>query len=656
MVQEEVARRKTVVAPSARFPGLSRELIPSLSRGPYSLYFPCVHHIFEAHARRSPHHLAVESDDGQLTYQELDRRANQLGHFLREQGVRRGSHVAICMERAIEMIISVLGVLKAGAAYVPLDPYCPLQRLAWILNDASALLILTQERVAEYLPVYHAPVIYVDSEWEEKIAGMSCEPVASGITSADAAYVIYTSGSTGQPKGILLHHQGLCNLSLASNRLFNLQTESRILQFSSFGFDVSVWEIFMALTTGGTLCLNGPNTLFSIEDLQGRLRRQQITTALISPSVLRLLPAKDLLALRTLIAVGEKCTAENVQRWAAGREFFNGYGPAEATVTVSAYLTDAAEDHPLGPPIGRPLANTELYNLEQNLEPAPIGVRGELCIGGIGLAIGYLNQPALTAEKFAPHPFSRNVGERLYRTGDMVKYSPDGNLEYLGRVDHQIKLRGYRIELEEIESVMMESGLVKDAVALINEEAEGEKRLIAYLVKGDGIKDEGLQRRMKKYLEDRVPGYMIPSAIIEVEKMPLTPNGKVNRQALPRPEYKRPGSDEEFAAPHTEIEGTVAAIWREVLKIGRISIDDNFFDLGGHSLLLAQVYTRLRGTFEQNLTMLDLFKYTSIRALSRYLSRGSVEKHDLSQVQNRARKQKEVRDLQKQRPGRGYQP
>jgi amino acid adenylation domain-containing protein len=477
--------------------------------------------------------------------------------------------------------------------------------------------------------------------------------VKAAATAADPAYVIYTSGSTGKPKGILLRHQGLCNLIVASNQMLDVHAGSRVLQFSSFGFDVSVWETFMSLTAGATLCLSGQNSAFSIADLHERLRRQEITVALLPPSVLRLLPAEDLPALRTLIAVGEKCTTENVAQWARGRNFFNGYGPAEATVTVSAHLTSLDEDFPQGPPIGHPFPNTELYILDRRMQPVPVGVPGELCIGGVQLALGYVNRPELTAEKFIPHPFAREAGARLYRTGDLARYLDNGNIEYVGRVDHQVKVRGFRIEPGEIEAVLMRSGMVTAAVVAVLEDAPGDKRLAAYVVSDADVDAGDLQRRLRDHLREQVPDYMIPSAFVALKSMPLTPHGKIDRQALPRVDSVRPETGTNFVAPRTELEKSIGALWQRLLKIDAVGIHDNFFDLGGHSLLLAEVYTEMRKMFEHELTMLDLFRYTTISALAGHLSAGQAEQPSAaSRFQDRARMQREARQ-QKRKPARG---
>jgi acyl-coenzyme A synthetase/AMP-(fatty) acid ligase/acyl carrier protein len=378
--------------------------------------------------------------------------------------------------------------------------------------------------------------------------------------------------------------------------------------------------------------------------LRERLRGQKVSLALLSPSVLRLLPAEGLPDLRTLIAVGEKCTAENVARWATGRHFFNGYGPAEATVTVSAHLTSADERRPQGPPIGHPFPNTEFYILDRHLQPVPVGVPGELCVGGTQLALGYVNRPALTAEKFVPHPFAREAGARLYRTGDLARYLPDGNVEYVGRVDQQVKVRGFRVEPGEIEAVMAHSGLIKETVVAVREDEPGDRRLVAYVVAAgdDETAAAELQRRLREHLRERVPDYMIPSAFVMLDAMPLTAHGKVDRGALPAPEPLAADAGAEFVAPRTEAEKTVAAIWQRVLKVESVGVNHNFFDLGGHSLLLAEVYTELREAVGRELPFIELFQHPTVSGLAAFLTGGVDTEAEESQAEERVRTRREL--------------
>jgi amino acid adenylation domain-containing protein len=587
----------------------------------------CVHELFEEQVERNPEALALVFGEARLSYGELNARANQLAHYLRKEGVGPDVLVGICAERSLEMVVGLLAILKAGGAYVPFDPTYPRQRLSYMMGDAGVGLLLTQQHLLDRIPTSAAREICLDA-LPARVAEESSENPRRNVEAENLAYVIYTSGSTGQPKGILLRHQGLCNLILASNELFEIDEASRVLQFSSFGFDVSVWETFMSLTAGATLCLSGQNTNFSMVELQERLRGEEISVALLPPSVLRLLPSDELPALRTLIAVGEKCTAENVARWAGGRNFYNGYGPAEATVTVSAHLTSLDEHYPQGPPIGHPFPNTEFYILDRELRPVPVGIAGELCVGGTQLALGYVNRPGLTAEKFVPHPFSRAAGARLYRTGDLARYLADGNVEYVGRVDQQVKLRGYRIEPGEIAAVLESHAAVSEAVVLLREEEGGDKRLVAYLV-ATAEQEPPAVSTLRSHLKERVPEYMVPAAFVFLDAVPLTPNGKVDRRALPPPDLHGTHSEVGYIAPDNPIEELIAGIWCEVLKVERVGALDNFFELGGHSLLATQIISRLREALQAEVPLRLLFETANLRELARSIEASLLNEQGL---------------------------
>jgi amino acid adenylation domain-containing protein len=411
-----------------------------------------IHHYIETIAKEYPQDTAVELAGETLTYSELDSRANRLANYLQTVNVGPDCCVGIFMSRSFDSVVGILAILKAGGAYVPLDPAYPDERLQAIWQEMDSPILITQSDLKNKINVGDVRTLCLDVDWQE-IEAYPNEPPKVIITPENLAYVIFTSGSTGKPKGILLTHGGLSNLTHTSNRFFHVHKKSRMLQFSSFGFDVAVWEIFMALAAGATLCLGTGKSLFSLLALPKTLREEKITMALLPPSLLNVISADGLDSLETVIAVGERCTNENVKKWAPGRKFFNGYGPAEGTVTVSAYLTDADEpQRPLGPSIGRPLENIEIYILDSNLNPVPIGVPGEMCLGGVCIARGYLNQEEKTQEKFVTHPF--HPGNLIYRTGDRARYLPDGNMEFLGRVDYQVKIRGYRVEPGEIEAVL----------------------------------------------------------------------------------------------------------------------------------------------------------------------------------------------------------
>ncbi len=512
----------------------------------------CVHKLFEAQAASSPDALALIFDDERVTYGELNGRANRLALYLKDLGVAPETRVGICMERSTEMIVALLGVLKAGGAYVPIDPAYPKERISFLLNDARVAALLTRQESVESLPEYEGKLVRLDTDWD-KIAKQGDEDPVDTATADNLAYVIYTSGSTGQPKGVLVEHRGLCNLVEAQVRAFGVTPESRVIQFASFSFDASVSEIFTALATGAALCMGERNAFFSGSAFVQWLRDQAITTATLPPAILSVLPSDDLPKLKTVIAAGESCPGDIVPRWSADRRLINAYGPTELTVCAS--LTECAGTYPAGPPIGKPIANTRIYIVDADLQPVPVGVEGELLIGGVGLARGYLNRPRLTAEKFIPDPFSREPGSRLYKTGDMARYLPDGNIEFAGRLDDQVKIRGYRIEMGEIESVLDRRPEVAESLAMVREDAPGEKRLVAYVVARDSqAVNVG---HLRGFLKESLPEYMVPSAIAVLDALPLTLNGKIDRRSLPVPERTRADLKENLhASAHGDREET----------------------------------------------------------------------------------------------------
>jgi amino acid adenylation domain-containing protein len=440
------------------------------------------HQLFEFQVKRTPDAVAVVFEGEHLTYQELNHRANQLAHYLRTLGVGPEVLVGICMKRPLEMIVGLLGILKAGGAYVPLDPAYPQERLAFMLQDAQTPVLLTQKRLMSLLPEHGAKVVCLDADWKA-IALESEENPVCGVTPDNLAYVIYTSGSTGKPKGVLVAHRSLCNLAKVQVKSFDVQPKSRVLQFASLSFDASVSEVFITLVAGATLILSTRDSLLLGPALIQLLREQAITHVTLPPSVLAVLPAEELPALRTMIVAGEACPSDLVALWAPGRRFFNAYGPTEATVCATiAECTDSSQKLP----IGYPITNTQVYLLDAQQQPIPVGVPGEIHLGGVGLARGYLNQPHLTAEKFIPNPYSDEPGVRLYKTGDLARYLPSGQLEFLGRLDQQVKIRGFRIELGEIEAVLSQHPEVQQTVVMVREDIPGNKRLVAYVVPAKG--------------------------------------------------------------------------------------------------------------------------------------------------------------------------
>jgi amino acid adenylation domain-containing protein len=561
----------------------------------------CVHEMFEAQVERTPDATALLFEGQQMTYRELDQRANQLAHHLRKSGVGQETLVAVYLRRSPLMIVGLLGILKAGGAYLPLDPTYPSERLSFMLEDSSAPLVLTQRELTERLPQCEARVLSLETE-AEAIAAESIERPHVNASADNLAYVIYTSGSTGKPKGVLVQHRGVCNLSSAQSGIFGVGPQDRVLQFASLSFDASAFEIVMALLKGATLCLENQDSLLLSQTLIEALREQAITNATLPPSVLASLPEESLPALRTLIVAGEACPSELVTRWANGREFFNAYGPTESTVwaTVARCL-----DMTRKPPIGRPIFNTKIYILDAAGRPVPIGVPGELHIGGVALARGYLNRPELTAERFIPNPWNAEAGARLYRTGDLARYLPDGDIEFLGRIDEQVKIRGYRIELGEIEAVLDQLPGVREAVLVAREEMSGEKRLVAYVVAA-GEESTNVSD-LRSALREKLPEYMVPAFFVTVDEIPLTANGKVDRRALPAPDQSRPELVRNYVEPRTPVEATLAAIWCQVIGIEKVGIYDNFFELGGHSLMATQLVSRVREAFNVELPLKAFF-------------------------------------------------
>jgi len=520
--------------------------------------------------------------------------------------------VGICVERSLEMVVGVLGILKAGGAYVPLDPAYPPERLAFILEDAQVRLLLTQARLVEPLPKHQGPIVCLDTDWEI-IERQSEENPGCTFTPESLAYVIYTSGSTGKPKGVLVPHSGVSNLATALIQISDVQPNRRVLQFCSLSFDGSVTELVVPLLSGATMVMGTRDSMLPGPSLIQLLRDFAVTTVALLPSVLAVLPANELPALRTVIAAGEACSGDLVAKWSSGRRFFNGYGPTECTVcTTMIECTDSKE----APPIGRPLPNTQVYILDAQKQLVPIGVPGELYIGGVGVTRGYLNRPELTADRFILNPFSNDSGSRLYKTGDLVRYLPDGNIEYLGRIDHQVKIRGFRIELGEIEAVLRQHRAVQDAVVIGQEYDLHDKRLVAYVVPSQ---EQVLSTsELRHYLKQKLPDHMVPSAFVRLEALPLTPNDKVDRRALPMPDGTR-SVEETFAPPLTPFEEVLAGIWREVLRLDSVGIHDNFFELGGHSLLAVRLLAQIEKTFGKNLPLATLFQSPTIEQLAKIL-------------------------------------
>jgi amino acid adenylation domain-containing protein len=597
----------------------------------------CIHQLFEEQVERTPHAVALVFEGEQLTYRELNARANQLAHYLQALGVGPEVLVGICVERSFEMIVGLLGVLKAGGAYVPLDPTYPLERLGFMLEDSSVPVLLTQSKLVEELPSHSARVVYLDKDWEE-IAQQSKENSSSSITSGNLAYVIYTSGSTGKPKGVLLEHSGLCNLAIAEIQLFDIQPNSRVLQFASFSFDVATSDVVIALSSGATLYLATKDSILPGSSLIEVLRDKAITHVELPVSVLNVLPFEELPALQTIVVGGEACSSDLVARWVPGRQFFNAYGPTEATVCATVALCN---DGSQKPPIGRPIANTKIYILDTENQPVPVGVPGELHIGGVGLARGYLNRPDLTDEKFIPNPFSNQPGSRLYKTGDLARYLPDGNIEYLGRIDNQVKIRGFRIELGEIEALLGQHPEVLETVIVVSQDVTGRKYLVAYIVPKNS---KAISRSdLRGFLLDKLPDYMIPGVFITLDALPLTPNGKVDRKGLQEDAEKMAfkeleieqsdlkinisdrNKQEDTELKNTRLDSISSKLRSLVAKLLHISIEEidisaTFLELGIDSLLLLEAMRIIQTTFRVQVEAQQFFEeLETIDALATYI-------------------------------------
>jgi len=572
----------------------------------------CLHELFAEQAAKTPEAVALVFEDHQLSYGELNRRSNQLAHHLRSLAVGPEVVVGLCVERSVEMVVGVVGILKAGGAYLPLDPSYPRERLGYMLCDAHVPVLVTQAGLADVLPADDAEVVRLDMDRVE-IAGEPATMPAGALHPDNLAYVIYTSGSTGKPKGVMGTHRN------ASNRLSwdaPGTDEGKIYcQKTKPNFPDAYWEVFMPLLRGGKTILVSEMVARDPWELTGALAVHQVDRLALVPSLLRpilgLSQDRPLPQLRVCMIGGEEVPSSLVRAFrerVPTASLLNVYGMTE-TWDATWHDTKHCLDRSITP-IGRPISNTQVYVLDANLRPLPIGVCGELCIGGVGLGRGYVNRAGLTAERFVPSPFGE--GERLYRTGDVARWRSDGELEYLGRIDHQVKIRGYRIELGEIEAALRGDPGVKDCVVVASEDEPGDKRLVAYVVGAQGFGADVSD--LREHLRRSLPDYMVPSAFVVLEALPLTANGKVDRKALPAPEGRPDVA--EYEGPRTPTEEVLAGIWCEILKLDRVGVHDNFFELGGHSLLAMRVVARLREAFKVELPLRTLFEGPTVRGLA----------------------------------------
>ncbi len=570
----------------------------------------CVHEMFEAQVERTPGQIAAVHRDEELTYRELNARANKLAHYLRKLGVRSETRVGVLMDRSLEMLVALLGTLKAGGAYVPLDPEYPQERLAFMLADSGALLVLTQQHLVNLLP--GARSICVDTE-AQTIDAESAENLECDVSARNLAYVIYTSGSTGRPKGAAIEHRSATIFSQWARESFEPEAFAGTLALSSICSDLSIFELFVPLHWGGkVIIVHSVLHLSQVPDAHPVTLINTVPSAIGELLQLNYVPDSAYVINLAGEALQQKLVRQLYERETI-KQVFNLYGPTEDT-TYSTWDLMRRDVHE-SPTVGRPISNTTSYVLDRRGRAVPVGVPGELHLGGMGLARGYLGRPDLTAEKFIPDPFSVEPGARMYRTGDLARFLPDGRIDFLGRMDHQVKIRGYRIELGEVEAVLNEYPLVKTCVVVAREEADGDKRLVAYIV-ADG-KPGYLE--LRDFLSIRLLEHMIPSAFVLLDEMPLTPNGKINRRALPAPETLRPELEQRYVGPRNDIEVALVDLWEEVLGVNPIGVSDNFFDLGGHSLKATRLLSKVRSIFRTQLPLSVVFEATTIEALARAL-------------------------------------
>ncbi|MDJ0554420.1 MAG: amino acid adenylation domain-containing protein [Microcoleaceae cyanobacterium MO_207.B10] len=615
-----------------------------------------IHQLFESQVEKTPDAIAVIFGEEKLTYFELNNKANQLAHYLQKLGVKPENLVGISVERSLEMVVGLLGIIKAGAAYVPLDSRYPSERLAYMISDSQLSVLLTQESLLTSLPEHQAQVVCLDRDWGA-IAEFSTANFSSGVTPENLGYIIYTSGSTGKPKGVAMSQRALVNLIMWQKEEGNVGEGARTLQFSPISFDVSFQDFFATWHSGGTLVLVSQEVRrdsFALMEFMVETQIERIFLPFVALQQLSLVApqCQVLPPLREIVTAGEQLQVTPdlvaMMNRLPNCKLQNQYGPSESHV-VSAYtLEGAAENWPKLPPIGRPIANVRLYIFDKNLEPVPIGVPGELYIGGVSVANGYLNRPDLTAEKFITVQGNREqgtgkreeeIGNRLYKTGDLSRYLSDGNIEFLGRIDNQVKIRGFRIEIGEIETTLSQHPIVKEAVVLAREDQPGNKRLVAYIVP-ETETTQDVVPKLKQYLKEKLAEYMIPSAFVVLSELPLTSSGKINRRGLPAPDISSFSQSDNFVAPRDKTEEQLAQMWSEILNINPVGVKSNFFELGGHSLLAVNLMAKIQQRFGKQLPLSTLFTNPTIEDLGSLIrGESQVTSSSLVPLQTQGNKQ-----------------
>ena len=576
---------------------------------------PCLHELVEMQAQRRGKAVAVVFEGQELTYEELNRRSNQLAQYLRKRGVGPEVLVGLCVERSLDMIVGLLGILKAGGAYVPLDPAYPKDRIVYIMEDARAPILLTQEKLLPGLPQEQVEVVLLDGHWSS-IAKEDPDNNPVGTTKGEnLAYVIYTSGSTGKPKGVQLEHRSVVNFLCAMAEEPGIREDDVVAAVTTICFDIAGLELYLPLTTGAQVVVISREEAADGKKLQDRIQRSGITMMQATPATWRLLLESGWAGNAKLKIL---CGGEAFPRELANQllprcnSLWNMYGPTETTIWSAVYQVTTRDEGMV--PIGHPIANTQFYIVDQEMKQVPVGQEGQLLIGGDGLARGYQNLPDLTAEKFVADPFRQQRGARVYQTGDLARYLPDGNITFLGRLDHQVKIRGYRIELGEIEAVLGSHPGVRHCVLVANEDPSGDKKLVAYVVPAGNQRP--VSSSLRTFLKEKLPDYMIPAAFVVLDAMPLTPNGKVDRKALPPPTRENSAIDREFIAPRDALERELVATWESTLGIKPIGITDNIFDLGVNSLIAARLFARIEKTVGKNLPPAPLFLAPTVESLA----------------------------------------